>query len=80
MARLTKAVIPAGELRFGRRAEAETVRNEERLVSKGKDTNILQANNANRTGSTSKAHGKWCFLSFLLLSIESLVWKTVQLN
>ncbi len=76
----TKTVIPAGEPQFGKRAEAKTVRNEERLLSKGKDTNTLQANNANRTCSTSKAHGKWCFLSFLFLSIESLVWKTVQLN
>lgn len=64
MARLTKAVIPAGELRFGRRAEAENVRNEERLVFKGKDTDTLEANNSNRTTRTSKAHGKRCFLLF----------------
>lgn len=77
---LTKTVIPADEPQFEGRAEAETVRNKERLVSKGQDTDILQASNANRTRSTGRAHGKWCFLSFLVLSIEFLVWKTAQLN
>lgn len=62
-----KAVLLAGEPPFGNRAEAKTVRNEEKLAFKGEDRDILQANKADRTRRTSKAHGKWCFLSFLVV-------------
>lgn len=41
-------------------------RKRQRLVSNSQDTDTLQANDTNQTTSTSKAHGKLCFLSYFL--------------
>lgn len=42
-------------------------RKRQRLVSKGQDTDVLQANDPNQTTSTSKAHGK--LFSFFLFVV-----------